>query len=58
VLWGDQDGFCSRSDQDEFVDTIPDCRSVVFPGVGHSVHWEQPGRVAAEVQAFLEELGL
>ena len=52
ILWGDQDGFCPRSDQDALLAAIPEARLRTYRGVGHCPHWEQPERVAAEVAAF------
>ena len=33
--------------------TIPDARLVVYSGAGHSPNWEQPARVARDIEAFL-----
>jgi non-heme chloroperoxidase len=52
ILWGDQDGFCPRSDQDALLAAIPEARLRTYRGVGHCPHWEQPESVAAEVAAF------
>jgi pimeloyl-ACP methyl ester carboxylesterase len=52
ILWGDQDAFCPRSDQDALLAAIPGSELVVYPGTGHCPHWEQVERVAAELSAF------
>jgi non-heme chloroperoxidase len=52
ILWGDQDIFCPRSDQDALLAAIPDARLEIYPGTGHCPHWEQPERAAAEIVAF------
>jgi non-heme chloroperoxidase len=52
ILWGDQDAFCPRSDQDALVAAIPQARLEVYEGTGHCPHWEQPERAAAEIAAF------
>lgn len=53
ILWGDQDVFCLRSDQDTLLSGIGDARIIVYPGVGHAVHWEQPERVAKDIVHFI-----
>jgi non-heme chloroperoxidase len=55
ILWGDQDGFCPRSDQDALLAAIPQARLAVYPGTGHCPHWERPERAAAEIVAFATE---
>jgi pimeloyl-ACP methyl ester carboxylesterase len=53
VVWGDQDAFCPRSDQDALTAAIAGSRLVVVPGAGHGVHWEEPERVAACIADFV-----
>jgi pimeloyl-ACP methyl ester carboxylesterase len=48
-VWGDQDAFCDRSDQDALLAAIPRARLSIYRGTGHCPHWEQPERAAAEV---------
>lgn len=52
ILWGDQDAFCLRSDQDALLAAIPRASLELYPGAGHCPHWEQPERAAAEITAF------
>jgi non-heme chloroperoxidase len=52
VLWGDQDVFCSREEQDALVAAIPGARLVVYEGAGHCPHWEEVAATAAELAAF------
>jgi non-heme chloroperoxidase len=52
ILWGDRDELCPRSDQDALVAAIPGAQLVTYAGTGHSVHWEQPARCAADITAF------
>lgn len=56
VIWGDQDAFCPRTDQDVFA--ANGAKLHVLRGVGHAVHWERPeacaeviNRVAARAMA-------
>lgn len=56
VLWGDVDAMLDRQDQEQLVMAIPGARLKVYPGAGHSLHWEEPERVAADIAAFLEHI--
>ena len=53
LLWGDHDALVPRSEQDALLSAIPDARLVVYQGAGHSPNWEQPERVAGDIDAFL-----
>ncbi len=55
VVWGDEDGFCKRSDQDAILAAIPGATLRVHGGANHAVHWERPAAVAADIAAFLDE---
>jgi non-heme chloroperoxidase len=56
ILWGEEDAFCPRSDQDALLAAIPGSELVLYPGTGHCPHWEQVERVAAELTAFTTAL--
>ena len=53
LLWGDQDALVPRTEQDTLLAAIPDARLIVYEGAGHSPNWEQPERVARDIEAFL-----
>lgn len=53
VVWGDQDYFFVRSEQEGLVALLPTATLKVYPQCGHSPHWEHPQRFAADVEAFL-----
>jgi pimeloyl-ACP methyl ester carboxylesterase len=57
LLWGDQDAFIPRADQDYLLAGIPGSRLTVYEGTGHSLHWEQRERWVADVAAFIAENG-
>ena len=42
ILWGALDPFIPRTDMEEMAATMPDCRLVVVPNVGHSLLIERP----------------
>jgi pimeloyl-ACP methyl ester carboxylesterase len=54
ILWGDQDAFCPRSDQDALLAAIAGSRLVVYAGVGHDPQWEQPERFAFDLATFVQ----
>ena len=56
IMWGDQDGICSRSDQDALVAGITGSKLLVYSGTGHTPHWEEPERFASDLVAFVESL--
>ncbi|MGE0224334.1 MAG: alpha/beta fold hydrolase, partial [Acetobacteraceae bacterium] len=58
IVWGDQDGFASRQDQDRLAGAIAGARLRVHAGGGHAPHWEDPARTASDLLAFLSAAGL
>jgi pimeloyl-ACP methyl ester carboxylesterase len=46
AIWGEQDGFARRSDQDLFLSAIRNAELVSFPEGGHAMHWEDPAGTA------------
>ena len=52
IFWGDKD-FFSRSEQDSLVAALPNATLKVYADTGHALHWEQPARFAADLQAFI-----
>lgn len=55
IVWGDEDTVSSRSDQEALAAAIPKSRLLVYGGSGHTFHFEQPERVAADLAAFVED---
>lgn len=53
LIWGDKDGFCTRSDQDALLNSIPGSKLVVYKNTGHAVHWEEPKRFADDLLKFI-----
>ncbi len=58
ILWGDQDQFCSRSEQEAMAKTIAGAELVAYPGTGHAVACEQPARTAADLAAFARRVAI
>jgi non-heme chloroperoxidase len=56
IMWGDQDGFCLRGDQDNLKNNIINSRLVIYCGTGHALHWEEPILFAEDVIRFVRGL--
>ena len=56
VIWGDRDAIIPRSDQEVLTGAIAGSRLVVYAGAGHTLYWEEPERVAADLVAFVQGL--
>ncbi len=56
ILWGNQDTGIPRSEQDLQVKTIPNSNLLIYEGAGHSLHWEEPERFAADLVNFIENI--
>lgn len=54
IMWGDKDGFCFKNDQDVMVKNIKKSKFVVYEGIGHALHWEEPARFANDLLKFVE----
>lgn len=57
IVWGDQDVFLPRSDQEALAAKIAGSRLLVYPDAGHVFYWEEPDRVASDLVAFIRDLG-
>lgn len=54
ILWGDQDAFVARQDQQRLLAGIPNSALKIFEGTGHAPHWEEPERAAQVVTVFIQ----
>jgi len=54
LLWGEQNTFFPREEQEQLASTFPDARLKVYPETGHAVHWERPEQVVRDLQAFMK----
>jgi pimeloyl-ACP methyl ester carboxylesterase len=55
ILWGEQDAFLEREDQERRAAAIPEARLKVYPDTGHVVHWERPEWVVRDLEAFMKD---
>jgi pimeloyl-ACP methyl ester carboxylesterase len=53
LVWGDRDSMLSRKDQDTLLARIKGSRLIVYPETGHTPHWEDPQRFAADLLEFM-----
>jgi pimeloyl-ACP methyl ester carboxylesterase len=53
ILWGDQDPYFPRSDQETLAALIPQATLRIYEQVSHNPHWEQPERFVADLEQFL-----
>ncbi|HEX8566093.1 MAG TPA: alpha/beta fold hydrolase [Pyrinomonadaceae bacterium] len=53
IIWGDKETIFLRSEQDLLKAKISDSVLNVYPGTGHSPHWERPEQFAKDLEAFM-----
>jgi len=56
VIWGDQDAFVQRAEQELLVGSLPTATFMEYEESGHAFHWEDPARTAADIVDFVERL--
>jgi pimeloyl-ACP methyl ester carboxylesterase len=52
VVWGEEDGWIAPADLQVMASTMPDCRLIIVPGVGHSMNLENPPLYAGYFGAY------
>ncbi len=53
ILWGNQDELMIEGDQTALRAALPKAQFICYEGLGHSMFWEQPERVATDLNEFL-----
>jgi non-heme chloroperoxidase len=56
LFWGERDAFSTYEQQQELASEIPGAELRVYAGAGHSLHWEEPRRFAADLANFVRAL--
>jgi non-heme chloroperoxidase len=54
ILWGEQDAFLEREEQERRAAAMPDATLKVYPETGHAVNWERPEWVVRDLEAFMK----
>jgi pimeloyl-ACP methyl ester carboxylesterase len=52
IVWGEQDTFFRRREQEALAAAIAGAQLIAYAGAGHGFHWEEPARFAADLVAF------
>jgi non-heme chloroperoxidase len=55
LVFGDRDAFCGPREVGVLRRELPHARTIVYPNVGHAVHWEIPERFAGDLVSFVQE---
>ena len=58
IIWGDKDIINARGDQEILQKSIKGAALIVYEGIGHAVHWEQPQRFSNDLVKFINELDM
>jgi len=53
IFWGDKDTICPGTDQEALQKGIKGSKLIVYKGVGHALHWEEPERFARDLVNFI-----
>lgn len=53
LVRGGEDTFSTAWDGEQLLASIAGAQLVVYDGTGHAVHWEEPQRLARDVEAFI-----
>jgi pimeloyl-ACP methyl ester carboxylesterase len=56
LIWGDGDSIITREQEQALRSGIAGSQLVVYSGVGHTPHWEDPARFAADLVTFVTSL--
>lgn len=56
ILWGDQDIFCLKNNQDDLRNNIKNSNLITYQGIGHALHWEDPQRFVSDLLNFMQSL--
>jgi non-heme chloroperoxidase len=57
IIWGDRDTIISRDATDALARSIASSTLLVYEGVGHTPHWEDPDRFARDLAVFVDKCG-
>jgi pimeloyl-ACP methyl ester carboxylesterase len=55
IIWGDQDKYCPQKDQYTIKAAIRNSTLLIYEGVGHAIHWEDPERFTNDFLDFIQK---
>ena len=53
IFWGSKDSICPHKDQEILQKGIQGSKLIVYEGVGHALHWEEPERFVKDLVSFI-----
>jgi len=56
IFWGEKETVFLRDEQEVLTRGLPNSRLLVYPGSGHSPHWEEPEKFASDLNKVLSEV--
>ncbi|MEW5915897.1 MAG: alpha/beta hydrolase [Gemmatimonadota bacterium] len=54
IVWGAEDTYFPKPEQDLLVRAIPNAKLLVYQGTGHAPHWERPTDFVKDLEVFLK----
>ena len=53
LVWGEKDPLMGPLARKALIEGLPGAKVTIFPGLGHNPFWEEPAKVGAELNTFL-----
>ena len=53
MIWGGKDSIITEADRSGLIAGLPEATVKLYPDLGHNPFWEEPARVADDIEAFL-----
>jgi pimeloyl-ACP methyl ester carboxylesterase len=54
IIWGDKDPYCPKEHQELLNKTLKKSKLLMYEGIGHAVHWEDPKSFADDIVNFIQ----
>ena len=58
IVFGEKDNLSSVAEQQKLQASIAGSRLIIYKGLGHAFHWEDPVQTAADLTAFVNEIAI
>ena len=56
IMWGSKDPYCPKEDQEALSTAIKSSKLIIYEGIGHAIHWEEPQRFAKDLETFISSI--